>query len=320
MRALRRSAIAVVPSVVLRPSATVPKGAAFRAAQADLRKSARTFSAAFEAAGDRRRTANGIGGDAARTRRGHTRGAGERSMWCRRTSVPAPAQRSRSIHADAENKGFLIVFAIGRRQRQRPSSAAEGDRGGGGSPSSAIGPATDRPTPPLRRDRRTASAAAHEGWTRRRRTREEWVKRHGDHGRCRPSAAAERLGSPTPRASRRPDRASHREPTPCLARRPSARRGVCAGTNGGGADAEHGTDFAASGHESKGRRARRVRADDARHPPYVAANRATAAATDMRPRTASPAVRGHKSSEADVSHRHAPPARFRHCTGYGGYR
>ena len=68
MRALRRSAIVVVPSVISRPSAKVPKGAAFRAAQADLRKSARTFSAASRAVGDRRRTANGIGGDAARAR------------------------------------------------------------------------------------------------------------------------------------------------------------------------------------------------------------------------------------------------------------
>jgi hypothetical protein len=101
MRALRTSAFAVVPSAISRPSATVPKGAAFRAAQADLRKSARTFSAAANAVGDRRRDANGIGGDAARTRRRHARGIREQARRCRRASTPALAERARHMHADA---------------------------------------------------------------------------------------------------------------------------------------------------------------------------------------------------------------------------
>ncbi|NUO76209.1 MAG: hypothetical protein HOQ32_09365, partial [Lysobacter sp.] len=68
LRASRRRVPERVPSVRSRPSAAAAEGAAFRAAQADLRKSARTFSAAADAAGDRRRVANRARDDVAPVR------------------------------------------------------------------------------------------------------------------------------------------------------------------------------------------------------------------------------------------------------------
>ncbi|KRA17942.1 hypothetical protein [Lysobacter sp. Root604] len=119
-RASRRSAFERVPSAHSRPSAAPPKGAAFRAAQADLRESARTFSVAADADRDRRGGASG-GVDAfARTRRRRTRAAPIAGARAGAHLARGRSRSSRRTHANAENKGFSTERRIVARARRQP--------------------------------------------------------------------------------------------------------------------------------------------------------------------------------------------------------
>lgn len=167
-------------------------------------------------------------------------------------SADSGAGRARASNArGCLKQGFFINVMTGRRRRRRHPSAAERDRGGEDAPSSAVDPAPDRPTPPLRCGRRAASATARDGRTRRRRTREERVKRHCDHGRRRSIGDG---GASIRRQRRRvADRIEAH-----VARRLDALRGDRApdarpmpGTNGGAAESERGTDFAVRGRANR---------------------------------------------------------------------